>query len=774
MSKPIDRLSVIEVAGSPAGGYAGRLFAGWGAQVIRVVAEDADVVGRAPLDRDPGLQLYLDHAKESVVTGPDGLAELISTADVVIESSAPEPLRAQTSGRPGLVRVEISPFGSKGPDAHRWSTELTDQAASGHLLLNGDPDREPLTGPPHQVPFAAGLHGFIGATAALVGDREHRGTTIEVGHLQVMASLHQFTLIRRLNGGDLLRRMGNRWAGPGRPCGLYRCLDGHVAIIVPRDDQLERLLAVSDLVHLLAEPGIDHAYDLMHHPTLLDDHLRPWFATQRVLDVVETLQEVRVAAAPVSTMADVLHDSHLVERDSFVDVDGIRVPGPPARISGLEWRVSPNRQHHHTEPANPDALDSTPPRPLTGLKVVDLTRVWAGPLATRILADLGAEVVTVEAPWARGGATIDDASVRATAYYPDNDPGDEHWNRIGFVNKYALGKRSVALDLRGPEGRSALDALLPDADVLIENYSPRVMPQLGFDEQRLAELNPNLIYVTMPGYGRAGPAKDRVAYGPVIDAHAGLSTLMGYPGEQARSAGVAWPDPVAGLHAVAATLVALLGRQSSGPTAGRVVEVAQIEATLAMVGAALADHQLTGDEPVGAGNHDRRWTPQVVLPCRGDDRWVALSVVNDEGWDLLCRRVGLDHLVGAGQTQRREREREIETALTQWSAELEQTAVVDLLSITGLAVAAVADAQQVLDNTHLTAVDAWTSTLHPSAGNERWPRTPITFDGRPLEPRRPAPRLGEHNRLIFEETALTADIYEHLIDSGTLASRPPE
>ncbi|MDG2112973.1 MAG: CoA transferase, partial [Actinomycetota bacterium] len=636
MSKPIDQLSVVEVAGSAAGAYAGRLFAGWGAEVVRAAVDtDIDDGGPASAPADNPLRLYLDHAKTERTTDADGLAELVESADVVIESSSPAPLCVRSSARPGLVRVEISPFGQHGPHAGRWSTELTDLAASGHLLLNGDPEREPLAGPAHQVSFAAGLHGFIGAAAALHGNRQQSGTTVEIAHLQVMASLHQFTLIRRQNGGDLLRRMGNRWAGPGRPCGLYRCLDGHVAIIVPRDDQLERLLAVSDLVHLLAEPGIDHAYDLMHHPTLLDDHLRPWFASHPVTEVVERLQEVRVAAAPVSSMGDILTDPHLIERRSLAEVRGVRLPGAPAHISGFEWKLKPS--HDATvEPPDPEtSAPRSPPRPLEGLRVVDLTRVWAGPLATRILSDLGADVITIEAPWARGGPTIDEASVRATAYYPDNDPGNEHWNRIGFVNKYALGKRSVALDLSQPDSREALEELLRTADVVIENYSPRVMPQLGLDESRLAELQPDMIYVTMPGYGRTGPARDRVAYGPVIDAHAGLSVLMGYEGEPVRSAGVAWPDPIAGLHAAAALLTALLRRASVG-NGTPVVEVAQIEATLAMVGAALAEHQLTGTEPLASGNRHRSWVPQAVLPCRGEDRWVALTVVNDDGWRHLC------------------------------------------------------------------------------------------------------------------------------------------
>jgi crotonobetainyl-CoA:carnitine CoA-transferase CaiB-like acyl-CoA transferase len=764
MPKPIDQLVVVEVKGSAAGGYAGRLFAGWGAHVTVATLKG----GSPDSPADDALDLYLDHAKHHLEVDRAELNKLIDGADVVIESSSPKPLDSVVRERLGLVRVEISPMGRNGPLSGRWSTDLTDQARSGHLLLNGDPEREPVAGPDYQVCFAAGLHGFIGATAALAAANPAAGCIVEVSHLQVMASLHQFTLIRRLNGGDLLRRMGNRWAGPGRPCGLYQCLDGFVSIIVPRDDQLERMLAVTDLFHLLATPGIEHAYDLMHHPTLLDEHLRPWFASQRVAEAVELLQSVRVPVAPVSSMADLLDDAHLDDRGSLIDVGGVRLPGPPAHIDGVRWRVAPSATGTLTEEPIDDtsATDPTgsPARPLEGLRIIDLTRVWAGPLATRILADLGADVIMVEAPWARGGLTIDRASVLATGYYPNNDPGAEHWNRIGFVNKYSLGKRSIALDLSGADGCEGLGELIATADVVIENFSPRVMPQLGFDEQRLRELQPDLIYVTMPGYGRTGPDRDRVAYGPIVGAHAGLATLMGYPDEAARSAGVAWPDPIAGLHAAAATLVAVLGRGTG--RGSNVVEVAQIEATIAMVGPALARFQLDGDLPVAAGNRHKFWPLQAVLRCAGDDRWVAISVID---------KAGLDHVasaIEAGAATPSDGD-DLQSALESWAATREQDDIVDALDADGVAVAAVADAQQVLDDPQLAAVDAWVSSNHPAAGMETWPRTAIRLNGTPLAPRRPAPLLGEHNQVLVDEAGRTQDSYDRLIAAGVLATRPP-
>ena len=654
-------LRVVELAGSPAGAYCGHLFTLIGAQVTLISAPPADRPEAGADDR-AALDLWLHHGKRRAVSTEPARAAAQLDPDVVIESSAPGPLCPIDGAglRPSVVRVALSPFGADGPYAGWSSTDLTDGAISGHVLLNGSPDREPLQGPAHQPAFAAGVFGFIGALAALWarpalgsdpdGDGRGGGQRVEVTHHEVMAALHQFTLLRHTHNGDVLRRLGNRYAGPGQPIGWYDCRDGAVSLVVPRDDQLERLLAVADLLALLAEPGIGSTYDLMHHPTLLDTHLRPWLAGQSVEEVVARLQEVRVPASPVNRPLDLLADPQLAARcfwhpvpqpdNRVLGTDSVKndvlrpqnpeivLPGPPFRIS---WREPTAGQRPTAGPAARRAADPVDlaDGPLAGIRVLDLARVWAGPLAARILADLGADVIRVEAPWGRGPAHVDRSSVLATRYYPDNEPGEHHWNRIGFENKYALNKRSVALDLTHPGARAGLERLIAGADVLIENFSPRVMPQLGLDEARLDELNPGLVYVTMPGYGRTGPDADRVAYGPMIDGHAGLSSLMGYEDTPGWKGGVAWPDPVAGIHAAAATVAALLARRADPAGRGPTVELSQLEATVHMAGAAVVAAQLAGRNPTPVGNRHPRFAPQGVYRTAGDDRWLALSVSDD-------------------------------------------------------------------------------------------------------------------------------------------------
>ncbi len=794
-------LRVIELRGSTAGAVAAKLLADLGAEVVVVADPERSLAPGAGI----GLPLYLDidkgHHRVPAGSSADGWAgidgparELLAGADIIIDSSAPDPLVPFRSGPAGAdldgrtVVVEISPFGADGPRSTESSTELTDQAASGHLLLTGDPDREPLQGPAHQVAWAVGLHAAIGAMAAVAADREAppghtpptgRGQRVEITHFEVLTALHQFTLLRWTHAGDVLRRMGNRYAGPGRPIGAYRCRDAMISLVVPRDDQLDRLLGVAGLDHLTELPGIESTYDLMHHPTLLDEHLVPWLATQDAAETVDLLQVLRVPAGPVNQLADVLADEQLTAREAWrqVDHDGtaVRIPRSPIRITPPLAAATPPADEGHEGDDGPARrpLGGTD-GPLGGLRVLDLTRVWAGPLATRILADLGADVIMVEAPWARGPAGIDRSSVEATRYYPDNDPGPRHWNRIGFVNKYAINKRSIALDLSSDGGRDALAAMVASVDVVIENYSPRVMPQLGLDEASLHRLNPDLVYVTMPGFGRSGPATDRVAYGPMIDSQAGLSALMGYPDEPARKGGIAWPDPIAGMVAALATIAAVRrGRDGAG---GATVEVAQYEATVATIGHALVDRQLQGTEPARPGNRHPGYAPHGVYRARGDDRWVALTVVDDGRWRTLVDLAGLDPAWAKWSTADRLRHHdEIDDAVGAWIADRAADEAADTLQAGGIAAAATAEAPDVMTDPHHDRRGFFVTLDHPEAGRHAWPGLAIRFDATPATYRRPAPLLNEHGDEVLAELAhrTPTEIADLRLD-GAMTDTPPD
>ena len=792
--KRFEDLIIVELAGSLAGGYCAKLFADHGASVTHIGASSLPASQAA----------YLAGPTDTDGQRLDVLpSELLLAADVVIQSSADGPLTPLDTGRDELVHVQLSPFGASGPYASWRGSDLTDHALGGHLYLYGDPAREPLRGPPNQPRYAAGLFGFVGAMAALLGRQQTGfGQVVEVSHVEAMVALHQFTMLRNTLGGDVLRRMGNRFTGQGEPNSIYPCADGWVCVSAPTADQVERLLDITELAHLLDHDDIDSPLDFQVHPQVLDEALAPWLAARTCTEIVELFQAVRVPASPVASMADLLADAHLAERDYWREAptptqsaaaavaaanDGglrsLRVPGPPFRMSGHPWRGEPSaadvasgagRAGTWDEPCV-DVAGIRSDGPLAGTTVLDLTRVWAGPLATRILASLGADVVWVEAPWGRGPRQLPDSVVQATRYYPNNQPGDRPWNRSGHGVKFSLGKRSLALDLAQPRGIETLERLVPWADVVIENFSSRVMPQFGLDETRLHELNPSVVYVTMPGYGRSGPAENWLAFGTSIDSHAGLSSLTGYADARPWKGGVAWPDPIAGLHATCATLIALWDRAADPTGRGQTVEVPQFEATVAAIGDQLVAAQL-GQQLDGSSNRSTTAAPQGVYPCAGDDRWIAITVADDEAWKVVCDAADLDEqLRQLDASQRMERHDELDRLIAVWTVDHDHVALSWRLQADGVAAAPVHDSDGLLADPHLGDRELFVTIDQPEVGTFTTPEIPIRLSSSPPRTRRAGPLLGEHNAEVLTSAGgFTEAEVGSLAEAEIIVDKPPD
>jgi crotonobetainyl-CoA:carnitine CoA-transferase CaiB-like acyl-CoA transferase len=725
-------LRVVDYAGSVAGAYCARMFAIQGAEVI--------VVGDGNLTAHQ--RRYL--RSETISMRPEQVADLDpASIDVVIESSATCGFVPRRVASERTVQLAVTPFGSTGPYASWRSSDLVDYALSGHSYLYGAPDRAPLPGPPGQPAVAAGLYGFVGAMAALFArDQGHGGQLVEVNHHQVMVALHQMTLLRWNLTHDVLTRRGNRYTGQGQPNGPYPCRDGWIAITCVTNQQADALLAVTGLMHLMDLPGIESPLDFQQRPELLDGPLLEWLAEQDVDDVVDLFQAMRIPACPLRSPVELLDDPHLIAREFFTDADGApehQVPGPPFAIS-------------HRQPAAGGAWQPSgeATRPLEGLRVLDLARVWAGPLCTRTLSDLGADVVWVEAPLARGPRHLPQPFIDACSYYPDNEAGERPWNRNGHHAKYAIGKQSLALDLQHEDGQAAFERLVPNAHLLIENFSSRVMPQFGLAEDRLHELNPDLVYVTMPGYGRSGPAEHWLAYGSCVDSHAGLSWLTGYPDAYPWKGGIAWPDPIAGLHACSAALGALWASVHGG--GGCTIEAAQFESTIAAIGDRVLEAQVDG--PYVPGSTVPGLAVNDTFPCRGVDAWIAVTAHEGAEYHAL-----VDFLDGS--------------SLTEVAAESDATELMRALQARGIAAGVTATAPQLLDDPQLREVGLWWTVLQPDIGNFTVPRTPIDLCVTPIELTGPAPTLGQHNTAVLRHNGFADDEITILAEAGLIVDTPP-
>jgi len=495
-------------------------------------------------------------------------------------------------------------------------------------------------------------------------------------------------------------------------------------------------------------------------------------------------------------MLELVEDAHLTARDYWVPVGPpgrtaapVRFPQGPFRISGHASAISeapgldagdaewPGAEGDSAAVASDGELAAEAGRsvgPLDGIRILDLTRVWAGPLAGRMLADLGADVIAVERLSNRGPRDVPPEAVYVTHLYPENEVGTRPWNRVAGFNKLMRNRRGVTLDLKDPICHAMFTELVKSSDVVLENYSPRVMGQFGFDFEALREINPHIVYAAMPGYGASGPKKNWVAFGPLIEASAGLTAMMGYADSGPYRSGIAWPDPVAGMNAAVAVVLALHDRDADPERKGREVEVAMVEAMGAFVGEEIVAAQVRGSEVARRGNRDPRYVPQGVYPCAGDDRWAAISVTSDGEWGRFCEAVGLgDELRGLSLAERQERHDEIDAAITMWTRGQTPRGVMTRLQERGVIATQVSDARDLVEDPHLAARDFWAAIDQPDVGPRSYPGNAIRLSRTPVTYRRPAPTLGQHNdEILGGELGFAAEEFARLRESGAIGESP--
>ena len=412
--------------------------------------------------------------------------------------------------------------------------------------------------------------------------------------------------------------------------------------------------------------------------------------------------------------------------------------------------------------------------PLNGIRILDLTHVWAGPLATRALADLGAEVVKIESPMGRGPR--DYRGGLPIGGWLGGAPPEEPWNLNAVLVKLQRNKQSVAIDLKTEDGRAAFLDLVREADVVIENFSARAMPELGLDYEDLAVVNPGIIYVAMPGYGKSGPYRERVAFGPTVEPLSGLTNVMGYSPTEPRNTAMALMDPIAAVNATAAVLHALRRRESlrEPGQAGRAREGAFVEMSLHEAGVTysgpwLIEHQL-GGQIAPIGNRHPRLAPHGIYPCKGDDEWIALACRDDADWRALCRVVdGLQ--LDADLTTRFAAHDEIDKTILRWTSGRSKHAAAEALQAIGVPAGPI---NVTPDMTADPQVQARGFFVPIEPGPTPMPGNPIKMNGIGNDDWTPCPRLGADNATVLKGwLGYDDERIRALEDAGAIVDRPP-
>ena len=415
--------------------------------------------------------------------------------------------------------------------------------------------------------------------------------------------------------------------------------------------------------------------------------------------------------------------------------------------------------------------------PLEGVRVLDITHVWAGPFCTRLLGDMGAEVIKVESIGRydpeRGLARIGPGDRRRV--YPDGDPGVRPYNRAGRFNAYNRNKLGLTLDLRTDQGRGLIRDLVAVSDVVVENFSVGVMRRLGLDYEDCRGLRPDIVYISMPGFGSDGPEAGHVAFGLTQEALSGLSSITRYPEEPPLDTGVFYGDPTSGVFGAVAALTALWHRRNSGE--GQLIDLSQREASISILPEPVFEYSMNDRVMSSAGNKHPTFAPHGCYRCAGEDSWVVINVTEEGQFKALCDAVDEPGWIAdtrfVDMASRKRHEAELDRLVESWTQRHEAREVMRMLQRAGVPAGAVLTNQQLLEDPHFQARGFFEEVTHPDAGTHPYIGMPWKLSDTPVHIRLPAPGLGQHNHYVLGDVlGLSRDEIETLQEMDVIGTEP--
>ncbi|WP_375687025.1 CaiB/BaiF CoA transferase family protein [Pseudooceanicola sp. LIPI14-2-Ac024] len=765
-----DGIRVIELGSDGALSYCGKLFADFGAEVVK-----AEVPGGDPLRQmEPRIDIggtresawfgWANTNKRSITADwrdaadAERLSALIAASDVLLDARAP---RDVLSGRlahdtlradhPGLILTHVTAFGTGGPYADHQASPAVLRALGGLVEGMGPVDGPPMIVDDTQTAVTCGLAAFI-PTAAALFDRAAGGRGIELSCQEALAHAVELDMSYATRGVPR-RRSGVNLFGRHYPSSIYRTADGWLGVSTVTPAQWRGMCEAFGLGDIADHPNYATHDARLANAAELDATLEPAIAQKTSEAWFRLCNARKLPVVIVPRMDQLLEQKVHRERGAFVPVrfGDARYEGPvlPARLGGAEEplaggtapRAGAQDGDYIDLPAPRPAGQRAPGdrRPLAGVRIIDLSMGWAGPFATRHLADLGAEVIKVEGcsypDWWRG--THMDRAFYEDRLYEKN-------NAYLMMNR---NKRGITLDLTVPEGRQLLLDLVAGADGFIENYSSEVLPKLGLSHDVLQAANPKLVILPMAAFGLGNDWSATRAYGGTLEQAAGLPTLVGAPDWPPAMAAYAYGDPIGGYNAAAAMILGLLARQRTG--AGRIIRFSQIEGMLTLAAAGITEQSATGQLAERTGNRHRSFAPQGAYRCGGTDDWLVLTVRSDGDWTRLAPVIGLDDPALTKVEARRAQHDRIDAAISDWCAGRTADKAMAALQAQGLAAGVARSTPALLTDPNLVARDTWARLPRAFVSESVLQRTAYRFEGQPCPITNPSPTLGEHNTEVF-------------------------
>ena len=771
--------------------------------------------GDMPHPERSGLFLYLNTGKQGVTldlgtaAGRELFLRLAAWADVAVENSGHQALSSLDLSyevlrqvNPRLILTSITPFGQSGPYRDYCASEIGLHAISGEMSVAGLP-QQPLKKGGEIAQYLGGLNGFLGTMAALFQREETgRGRQVDVSLSEGLTAIIGGPIREQSYlGQPPVRKVGMPW-----PQGVYPCKDGYMMNMVRGGSNWR-----PDFAALAGRPA------LAREPATLTDGQAPeqdematpyaaWLQANTKEHIYHEAQKLRLPFSYVCTAPDILASPQLAHRGFLEQVEHpdartLTLAGLPFLLDGERWSLGRapllgehneavyggilglNKREAHplgqagaeriipgslgpdslgNEPSPPlpaasnkDSAAVAPERlPLEGVRVLDFTQVWSGPMCTSLLGDLGAEVIKVEST-VRADPERGPLSVPPDRYrrYPGGEPGEQPFNRAGRFNEYSRNKLGITLDLKDPDCLAMARDLVRVSDIVVENFAAGVLERLGLGYEGLKRLRPDIILLALPGWGCTGPEAHYVAYGPNQEAMSGLSSITGYPGGPPLLTGTYYGDPTGGTTGAVAAMAALWRRRQTGR--GMNIDMSQREAVASMLPEVLLEYQLNGRILTPQGNRHRDMAPHGCYPCRGEDSWIVIAVASDQEFGRLCQAMGHpetanDPRFSTLPTRLRNND-ELDEMMAGWTRQQEHYTLMHALQRAGVAAQAVLNTAELLDDPHYKERGFFQIVAHPQAGAHPHVSSAARLSEAPLPIRRPAPCLGEHNSWVLGE-----------------------
>ena len=788
----LGHLRVVEYGEMPAA-YAAGYLAGLGADVIKVEPPGGDPNRmHAPFaggieDQERGIPfLNANLNRRSIVldindaSGREALKQLIERADIFVECTPPGQLASLglddeklDALNPGLVTVSLTPFGQSGPHSAFAANEATISAMSGIMMSQGDDTRAPVVLPCQIGSQLAAVHGaYLAINAVRHRRATGKGQRIDLSLQEALTFATVGTIARYSQRSEIVTRQGSR----GGPANIYQTKDGkyiQLAIFMTGHWRVLSRQWMEDAV--LSEDDWDSSQFRTDNEDLAQVLIQSFVEQFDRDEFVEEAQRLGLAACPVNTFEDFVTDDHMRSRGWFQKVTHpvvgeYETPGQPFIMSTTPWaspRPAPLLDQHRDEvlaeidsvaprretyaaPANGKAPDDAL---LEGIRVADITRAFAGPIGTMFLGFYGAEVIKVES------ASLEANREPTRPLFPD-------------MNRNKL---SCTIDLRSDGGKDLFRDLVKKSDVVVDNFSATVMKRLGLGYEDLAQMNPGVIQIGMPGMGSDGPLNNWVTYGNNLQAVTGLSLLWGHPDSpmQNHAKGVI-PDYVGAAFVALSTAAALEYRDISGR--GQFIEIAQVDGQGSMMGPAILDYTINGniwgsvgyDEPLAA-----HYAPYGAYPCLYPDTWIVIACETDEQWRALTGAMGAPHWADdprfANADGRRENRDEIDHEISEWTQAFTSHQVLNMLQKVGVPSGVAMNSEDLYHDPHLRERGHVVQSTHTTWGT-------LSHHGLPAIPSlskataaNRAPWIGEDNDDIFRRVLeLSEEAISEGVASGVL------